>query len=189
MKFQGKAAEAAIFAEEQGYDIIEITHGMNGYPEGLGTYAVIGFETWDEAVIFANTYASDISLYHRRDGWHFWGNQGQVWEPFTPSDFLKKYGDDYNIATNDPEEVADRLKSLADNFTGDMDKLKTQFSEIAELWEKVEQAPEGHAVVSYCGEYYETLPPESMRMNHDTHQWAIGVSIENRGTYISPNNY
>lgn len=177
MKFEGKAAQAAIYAEEQGLTLVEITHGMNGYPERLGDHAVIGFLSFMDAELFVDAYGGEINLYHRRDGWHFWEEQGQVCEPFTPSDFLKKYGDDYNIASNDPDEVADRLKTLADNFSGDMDKLKEQFSNISELWEKVEAAPEGYAVVSYCGAYFETLPPQSMRMNHDTHQWVIGVSI------------
>jgi hypothetical protein len=182
MKTQGKQAAAMIAAEEQGYSVIEITQGMNGYPEWLGDYAVIGFQTWDDAQQFADTYGGDINLYHRRTGWHLWENLGRVWEPFTPNDFIQKFSDNYNIETNDPEQVADRLKSLADSFEGDMDKLKSQLAEISELWEKVEQAPEEYAVVSYCGAYFDTLHPLSMWICHDTHHWSIGVSIENQPT-------
>jgi hypothetical protein len=177
MKTQGKQAAAMIAAEEQGYSVIEITHGMNGYPERLGDYGITGFENFEAAETFTSEHGGTVAEFTRRDGWHFWQHLGRPIEGYTPQDFLKAAGDNYNIATNDPEEVSDRLTSFAERFAGDMDKLREQFADLAQLWEKVETAPDRHTVISYCGQYFDTLPPEMMNFRHDTHQYIIGVYL------------
>lgn len=177
MKATGNKAAAIIAAEEQGLQVIEITNGINGYPERLGNYGVIGFENWQAAQDFATEHGATVNTFHRRDGWHFWEDHGRVWEPFTPHDLLKLLGDNYMIATNDTELVADRLRNLVDNFSGDFEKIKQAIKNMSDLWDKVEAADEESAVIMYSGEYYDTIPAEAMIMKHDTHLYSIGVII------------
>lgn len=67
----------------KGYDIVTITRGMNGYPEGLYS-AVSGFGCFPEAEDFAKEIGGEIVLLCKRDGHQFWSNCGRTFSPIQP---------------------------------------------------------------------------------------------------------
>lgn len=87
----------------KGYDIVTITRGMNGYPEGLYS-AVSGFGCFPEAEDFAKEIGGEIVMLARRDGHQFWRNCGPTEFPVEPNEDW--YGDDERLirADDGPQE-------------------------------------------------------------------------------------
>ena len=87
-------------ANEWGLDIIEITQGMNGYPEG--TYkALKGFDTFEDAESFADEICGEVILVARRDGHSFWQNKGCAYEGIDRSEFINDSS--YEVFTDEGE--------------------------------------------------------------------------------------
>jgi len=66
---------------------IELTSGMNGYPKNVRP-AVIGFETFDEALKAAENTDGCVSAFYQKYGWQLWEEDGTKNEPF---DLLEEY--------------------------------------------------------------------------------------------------
>lgn len=62
-----------------GLDIVEVTQGLNGYPQGLYK-AIKGFDCFEDAVNFANEIGGDVVCLSRRDGHQLWSNNGRAFE-------------------------------------------------------------------------------------------------------------
>ena len=67
----------SLIAYENGFELVEVTKGRNGYPERLHN-AVIGFEDFDEAQSIANEYGLDLAILRKRDGWQLWERCGRA---------------------------------------------------------------------------------------------------------------
>lgn len=70
----------------KGYDIVTVTRGRNGYPEGLYS-AVSGFGCFPEAEDFAKEIDGEIVMLARRDGHQFWSNCGRKYESIKIDDY------------------------------------------------------------------------------------------------------
>lgn len=68
------------FAEDYGLDIIEITEGNNGYPKNIYK-GVIGFNNFMSAIEFADIINGEVVLLSRKEGQHFYTNNGWVDKP------------------------------------------------------------------------------------------------------------
>lgn len=66
-------------ANEWELDIVEVTRGMNGYPEGLYK-AIVGFDYFEDAEYFAEQVNGEVVLLSKRNGHHLWTNKGRAYE-------------------------------------------------------------------------------------------------------------
>lgn len=80
-------------AQEWGLDEVTITQGMNGYPEGLYK-ALIGFDTFDDALGFADHIGGDVVLVTKRDGHLLWVNNGRAYEELDKAKFIDENEDE-----------------------------------------------------------------------------------------------
>jgi len=169
--------ELKIAAKVESLTTIEITYGMNGYPEGLGDNGVIGFRTFEDAEKFAEDWKGEIVHFHSRDGWHFWEANGRAWSPYSAHDYLSDLGDDYNIEDDTEDNIKAKLESLIENYDGDLLDLIGKMGKLMELLKAVYYNYTGlnQYVISRNGEYCESIENAMMFYNHDTHKYAIGV--------------
>ncbi len=166
-------------AYENGLELVTVTQGSNGYPQGL-KHAVIGFDSFEQAEELKKKHPGlDIVSLHKQDGWQFYTCQGTAWEPYniTESD----YGDDYTIYPAkyfNPDdfirdEVTDRLADLSFSNFDDLEKF---IADKREIFEELETAGEDELVVTNEGRYFETVESRPMRHSFDTHHWEIGIT-------------
>lgn len=80
-------------ASEWGLDIVDITQGMNGYPKGLYK-ALIGFDTFEDAEVFAEEVKGEVVLLTKRDGHQFWSNNGRQYEALERAKFIDEETED-----------------------------------------------------------------------------------------------
>ena len=66
-------------AYDWGLDIVEVTQGMNGYPEGLYK-AIVGFDSFEDAEYFAEQVNGEVVLLSKRNEHHLWTNKGRAYE-------------------------------------------------------------------------------------------------------------
>lgn len=66
-------------ADDWGLDIVEVTKGKNGYPEGLYK-AIVGFDYFENAEDFAKQVNGEVVLLSKRNGHHLWTNKGRAYE-------------------------------------------------------------------------------------------------------------
>lgn len=74
-------------AEDWGLDIVEVTKGKNGYPEGLYK-AIVGFDCFENAEDFAEQVNGEVVLLSRRDGHQLWTNKGRAYEGIESAKFI-----------------------------------------------------------------------------------------------------
>lgn len=155
----------------------EITKGYNDYPKGLGTCAIIGFETFEEAEEFAKNHKGEIGQFKIRDGHGFLVYKGHATEPYNVHDYLRKLGDDYYLVTNNvkqyTEEVLQRC-SEADN----LDDAKDILDKAIDIREEIVNRHEGQSVIIYKGRYFETVDSEFMSFHEDVYTFYVGVYFE-----------
>ena len=66
-------------ADDWGLNIVEVTKGKNGYPEGLYK-AIVGFDYFENAEDFAKQVNGEVVLLSKRDGHYLWTNKGRAYE-------------------------------------------------------------------------------------------------------------
>lgn len=138
--------------------------------------ALIGFETFAEAEEIAKQYGGEIIKFHRKDGYCYWDLLGWTNEPIKPLGDM--YGDDYGTIFKMGEggfyydEIAPRL----DDFNY-LDELSSFIEGKKRLWQEIESMDDDEVIITYYGDYYDTLPQETMEWSHDTHKYVIGVYI------------
>lgn len=160
-------------AEDQRLNVIEITHAINSYPQGLGDIGVIGFDTYEEAEEFKRENdGGEIGMFQTRDGWHFWHYKGYKFESFDLSDWLSD-NENWNLASDvvDEEAVQGMIMQM------DADDRPDYLDKIAVIKKEMAEAPSGHVVVVNVNDdlYSETKPVKMMKYSFDTHTYAIGV--------------
>ena len=155
---------------------IEITGGSNGYPEPHLGNALIDFDTFEEAQKFADANDTEVCLFHQRDGWHSWENQGTIYRPLTDSDLFDNMGENYYPYTKEDEaNYRERIAEMSEDES--LEDIKQAIENLIELKEEAEKAGEDMIVIVYENRYYETIDRVMMSCNHDTHQYAIGVPL------------
>lgn len=74
-------------ANKCGLYIVEVTQGMNGYPEGLYK-AITGFDCFEYAECFAREVNGEVVLLSRREGHALFTNKGRVYEGIERAKFI-----------------------------------------------------------------------------------------------------
>ena len=165
-------------AAQGGFELIETTPERSGYPRNL-KWAIIGFDSMEEAREYADQYDLSIESFQKRDGWNVWYRTGnREYEPFTRT--AEQYGDDYNLFTADyadyyyDNEVQEIISDF-DNFE-DVEKF---LKERREVYDAICALDDNEAVVTYQGRLYEEIKRHSMGYYFDTHSYAIGLIDRN----------
>lgn len=87
-------------AEDWGLEIVEVTKGKNGYPEGLYK-AIVGFDYFENAEDFAKQVNGEVVFLSRRDGHQLWTNNGRAYNGIESSIFIDE--DRYEVFESDLE--------------------------------------------------------------------------------------
>ena len=164
-------------ARNSGYSIANITQGINGYPEGLVAYGIIGFDNYEEAEEFAKKYDLETSLFRSRDGWHFWEYRGEKLESLTVDDYLRDLGDDAKEFDTDDEIFGDGLISIID-MGASFEEIQEYVNLEKELREDLHYIDnETHALIVKDAVETEVVPRKMMSYKVDVWHWAVGVFV------------
>lgn len=160
-------------AYDNDLQFIETTEAANGYPQNLKP-ALIGFNDYEDAEEFAQEHDLQTYVFHKRYGWQLWQRSKPAYEPMTITS--DDYGDDYNMFTHDEldDYFGNEVKPRLDDFDN-MEELKKFLNEQEEIMNELERCDENEAVITYCGDYYDTVKVKSIEWSHDTHNYVIGV--------------
>lgn len=157
---------------------IEITTGMNGYPQGLHR-GYIDFESFEQAEEFAKKYNGRVVSLHQRGGWQLWESQGTMYEPYEIG--ADTYGEDYREFSN-KEEYEEDVRETLRNFIDDnmpINDIKDFLNkDVSEVLDELETAGEDEVVITYQGHYFKTTPTKVMNYTEDVHIYSIGVEID-----------
>lgn len=90
--------------------IVETTTSRTGYPENT-SWAIVGFEDYEEAEHFAETNNLQLMFLNKRDGWNLWHREGYyTGEPITITPEL--FGDNAEVFETVEEFDEDRRETL-----------------------------------------------------------------------------
>lgn len=162
-------------AEIEGLEVIETTPELNGYPRSLKT-AIIGFKDFPHAQEVAGKYRLQIESFETKSGWGLWTRRNRtMYEPYPIS--AEIFGDNYSDFTKMSEE--DFIEQEVEPFMQDgfesFSQLETFLKDKKEIWDEIELMEEDEVVITYYGNYKETLKQRAMRFYHDTKSYVIGV--------------
>lgn len=176
-------------ANNEGLQVSEtIEGGNNGYPRGFDN-VITGFFDWEQIEDFVKRYGGTPIMLHKKDGWQMWERCDTVCEPMEIT--AEMYGDNYNIIHKN--EYADEQQFIKDFILPrleDADNIVTM-AEIVDraksIWDSIDsikfrdsETPEG-VVIYNDGEFgwieYDTIDLVCIEWSHDTHNYMIGVII------------
>ena len=161
-------------AYQNGLELIETTSERNGYPSHL-EYAIIGFDSFEQAEKIAKDNGLAIQIFEKRDGWQLYYRTGNsAHEPFKNG--ADDYGDNYSeFCSADADTFYEKeVKPFLDNFD-DFDSLSDFLKKKKEILEELELVDEDEKIITSDGCYYETIKKTSMSFYFDTKTSVIGL--------------
>ena len=164
-------------ARKEGLEVGTTTSERSGYPRCL-TDALIGFNSFDQAVALATIYNMTVVILHKRDGHQFWyNNREEILVPpqLEPEDV--GYYLEYDSHTTE-EDLLDELKAQINGLNSIEDIINLAKSKLYILNE-IERLDDGQVVFANSTdgniEAFVTLPKHPMRWAYDTHNYAIAI--------------
>lgn len=115
-------------AYEWGLNIVEVTKGVNGYPEGLYK-AIAGFDYFENAEDFAEQVNGEVVLLSRRDGHALYTNKGRAYEGIERAKFIDE----------DRYEVFDSELDFEEWCVGEIDHQMDMGFDLFDLRDKIDQ--------------------------------------------------
>lgn len=167
-------ADLREIAENNGLTYAESTSGTNGYPSNIKGI-IIDFEYYQDAEELAEKHGLSIEFFTKKDGWDLWERtNNQAHEPMKNSS--DDYGDNYHQFEKMSEKVfyESEIKHSIENFDN-LEDLQNFLSKKQELFEEIEKMEVDEIVITYQGDFYETIKKESMYFTHDTNHVTIGL--------------
>lgn len=153
-------------------DVIETTSERNGYPANI-KYAIIGFDTYEEAKRFADETGMQVQYFERRDGWQLWYRTGNnAYGEYEIG--AEIYGENYSEYSSE-EEYMYILNDLISSGVDDIEELENIVKNARYIIDDIRDLEDDEVVITRCGYYYGTIKKHSMYYYHDTHHYAIGV--------------
>jgi hypothetical protein len=165
-------------AENNGLTYAESTSGTNGYPSNIKGI-IIGFDNFQDAEELAEKHGLNIEFFTKKDGWDLWERtNNQAHEPMKNSS--DDYGDNYSQLEKMNEKVfyESEIKDSIENFDN-LEDLQNFLSKKQELFEEIEKMEVDEIVITYQGDFYETIKKVSMSFTHDTKTTIIGLIDRN----------
>lgn len=160
-------------ATENSLQLIDTTSERNGYPRNLRK-AIIGFDTFEQAQTLAKENGLYVEVFTKRDGWQLWARTGnKAYNAFERS--ADEFGDDYMMWTrNDAQAFYEQeIQAFVDEVETfeDSDDYESRM----DVFEDIKQLADNQAIVTCCGDYYDTIDVKTMIYEYDTHHYAIGL--------------
>lgn len=166
-------------AEKNNLELVDITAGSNGYPSNT-FYGIDAstFKNFNEVQQFAEKHKLTIVQLHRKDGWHFWEDKGQMYKPFEISS--EDYGDDYQIIPKMDFETffKDEVQFFFEDTRESFDEIDGFLNSKKEIFNQIEMMDDEQSVVTYQGNYSDTINQTCLSWSEDTHNYIIAL-IEN----------
>ena len=166
----------ADIADENDLEVVKTTCLRNGYPSNL-CKAVVGFKSFEDAERIASENGLTLIWIDARDGWQLWYRGDTASEPMkiTSDDF----GDDFNF-----EYDRDDFMKRAHDVVADMAYQGEEFDDIRAYMEKaekvadaIENMEESQVVVTYQGEYYDTIEMRPIYFSYDGRTIPLTVRV------------
>lgn len=187
------AIELKNFAKENNLQYIEMTSGMNGYPEHL-TPALSGFDTYEQAAELAHKLNGSLVIAHQRDGWHFWnGKNDTAYEAIDQMEWMERdnenYGGDYIFDEDDLsraiEGINDYLEDEIYNLDEDDEDYQEQLDElkadaeatIKKLQDAFNAKTASQFIYYHEGDEIETHDRYVTSYSYDTHNYQIAINF------------
>lgn len=161
-------------ADSLGLDVISTTPQSNGYPIAIKR-AIIGFETFEQAEIFAKENGLSIEKFYKKTGWDVWVRSGDcATEPFyIPS--LYEDDDNYEcLYKSDIDSFTDRVKDRI-NEMDDINDMQDAMEKYVEIWNELICIEDDEFILVKSGEYSGTIDKYATVNVYDGSFYAIGV--------------
>ena len=154
-------------ADKNGLEVVETTSERSGYPRNL-KQVIVGFESFEDAERIAKENGLTLIWIDKRDGWQLWHRGDTAYEPMSidSSDF----GDDYEFENNadDVMDMArDRIADMCNNGES-FDDIRSYMDKVEKVTDAIEDLDDDQTVVTYCGEYYDTINLHPIYFSYDT---------------------
>ena len=162
---------------EFGLERISTTSDTSGYPRRVG-YALIGFDTFEEAESCAEKYGLKLDEFMKKDGWNLWCRGNCI-----PSEELTitedDYGDDYwMVGPTDREEYINRMKEDIQD-AAEFEDIENIVSNAKEVLDEMEDLEDNENLVLYGLKFYEKVRVNTMRKTVDNRTYALGLKPKN----------
>lgn len=123
-------------ADDWGLDIVEVTKGKNGYPEGLYK-AIVGFDAFENAEDFAEQVNGEVVLLSRRDGHALFTNNGRAYDGIESAKFIDEDRCEVFESELDFEEWCCREIEWHMNSGFNLFDLRDKIDQMCETYEEI----------------------------------------------------
>lgn len=155
-------------ANDWGLQFVEITQGMNGYPQGLYK-AIEGFDSFEDAESFADEVNGEVVLLSRRDGHQFWKNNGRQYDALERAKFIDENDEEMFTSAESFESWAmseiESMIGAGDNIY-DIKNASTDFVEICYAIYDMNEERE-MCIVQKCDRDYEIVDKYATKIHDD----------------------
>lgn len=169
-------------ADEKGLDIIEITKGLNGYPKSVYK-GIIGFDNFENAIQFANSINGEVVLLSRKDGHHFYTNNGWVDKPIHYTHLIDYSIIDFSNINDFKDYILNVLKENFNTFD-DCEEFINNVNSINDFINKYDDIVNDNLAEKFIILYdsnrklpfaIDIVSEYTMRGHYDTTSYVIGV--------------
>lgn len=160
-------------AEEQGYEIVETTSEVNGYPRNLKK-VIIGFLDFSEAEHFAKSNGGEIIELSRKAGQQLWSRGCRRYEPY---DMRKVYENVPNCEMyfcGDEERFTELVKTRVAELD-DFALIRKYIEDVDDAWSAISSLWEEQFVVVTDEVNCHTEDISRMEYEYDNTYYNIGV--------------
>ena len=162
-------------AYENGYQTIGTTTGKNGYPQEL-KYAIVGFDTFDEAQEFAGNHELELQIFHRHFGWQLWvRDNNRAWDEL---DIMPFYQDEDGTQVFTIDDAEDYFDEHVKPFLLEMtciEELEAFIERQKVIIDQFDCIGEDEFLVVRNGKLKDTFDKTAMQFSYDSKEWIIGA--------------
>ncbi|MBO7241553.1 MAG: hypothetical protein J6U90_03795 [Methanobrevibacter sp.] len=168
-------------AEDYGLDIIEITEGLNGYPKNIYK-GIIGFNNFMSAIEFADIINGEVVLLSRKDGHHFYINNGTTDKPIHYTKLIDDNAHIYFDIDDLKESMVEIMKDTCHTLEECSDFINRVNDFVEEFYDIQDNNSNATYIITYntnkTRDNFDVIPEYVMKGSFDTTNYIIGV-VEN----------
>lgn len=163
-----------IAVEYGGLELVATTCNSNGYPSGE-SYALIGFETLEDAEHIASENGLSVQYLERRDGWNMWYRTGDTaHEEYMLEDFFRDKDDITIYNSTDTDTLLSQFKELVNNCDS-FQRIKELVEQFDDILSELDMLDDDEFLVESSFRVFDTYPKKAMSFSYDTHNYAICI--------------
>ena len=164
-----------------GLDIIEITEGLNGYPKNIYK-GIIGFNNFMSAIEFADIINGEVVLLSRKDGHHFYINNGTTDKPIHYTKLIDDNAHIYFDIDDLKESMVEIMKDTCHTLEECSDFINRVNDFVEEFYDIQDNNSNATYIITYntnkTRDNFDVIPEYVMKGSFDTTNYIIGV-VEN----------